>query len=323
MDREVTVERRGQAPLGEWWAALRALRHERWHDTWGVLFVLPAMVLLILFQGWPIIRGLSLAFQDYRFLRPGQEHFNGLENFQEAFADKTYWSSLVHSLHFAALYIPASLILALLAGTLVSKLGEGIEVAAYRVILYLPVVLPSAVGILLWKQLFNQQFGYVNYFLRDVLGLNYAPGWLSDPDYSIPTLVIIDVWKSLGMNILLILVGLYNINRELYEAAAIDGANAFQSWWGITLPLLRPSLTIILVLSTGVLQVTQQPLILFGQTAGPDAAAMTAGLYAYQQAFLVGDMRWGYAAAVSLTVGIVSMTLSALIFWALRSERTD
>ena len=127
----------------------------------------------------------------------------------------------------------------------------------------------------------------------------------------------------MGTNVLLLLVGLYNINQELYEAAAIDGAGWWRRLFHITIPLLRPTFTIIFVLAAGVLGGgVEESLVFFGVTdAGPEGAGRVIGRYAYEIAFREGDLRWGYAAAMNLTVGLMSMAISAVAFRALRSGR--
>jgi ABC-type sugar transport system permease subunit len=120
---------------------------------------------------------------------------------------------------------------------------------------------------------------------------------------------------------LLFLVGMYNIPGEVYESAAIDGAGPFQRWRFITLPLIRPMLVLVLVLSAEILSGTQEALILFNG-GGPQDAATTAGVYAYLTAFRIGDMRWGYAAAMNLTIGVFHMLIAVAVFQLVAAERT-
>ena len=220
------------------------------------------------------------------------------------------------------MYVVGLVLLGLLGAVLIGSFQSQKEASVYRVIAYLPVVLPIAVALLLWRQLLNNQFGYVNHLLRDVLGLP-APNWLGDATWVIPTLVIAAVWKQVGQTILLFLIGIYGINREMYEAAAIDGASALRKFIHITLPLLRPSFVLVLVLSAGVLGTAEESLIFFPNENGPRAAAQIVGRYSYDVAFKLGDMRWGYAAAMSLTVGLISMLASAIVFRVLRGERPE
>jgi multiple sugar transport system permease protein len=288
----------------------------------GYGFIAPAVGLYLLFQGYPIVRGLMIAFSDYRFLIPDHQPFNGVNNWFEMWRDTTFWAAMNRAFQYTGYYMVGLLILGLLGAVLISSFPSQKEAGVYRVIAYMPVVLPIAVALLLWRQLLNNQFGYVNYLLRDVLGLP-APNWLGDAAWVIPTLAIAAVWKQMGQTILLFLIGIYGINRELYEAAAIDGAGAWRRFTSITLPLLRPSFVLVLVLSAGVLGTAEESLIFFPNENGPRAAAQIIGRYSYDVAFKLGDMRWGYAAAMSLTVGIISMVVSAIVFRVLRSERPD
>ena len=292
--------------------------------TMGYLFILPALALYITFSAYPLVRGLTIAFSDYRFLVPNHQPFNGLDNFIEMFNDRMFWESFQRSLYYTVIYTPLNIGIGLLVALLISKILNPLEAAAYRVIAYLPVVLPIAVALLLWKQLLNPQFGYINYFLREWIGIAEPPAWLADPNWVIPTLAVAAIWKNVGQNILLFLIGLYNINNELYEAAAIDGANGWRQFLHITLPLLRPTFVVVLVLAAGIIGTAEESLIMFGRTAaGPQNAGMLVGRYSYDIAFYLGDMRWGYAAAINLTMGILSMIMAAIIFKLLRSENAE
>ena len=305
-------------------AAHRAARRRRvvGDAVMGYAFVAPAVILFVLFQGYPIVRGLMIAFSDYRFLIPDHQPFNGLSNWYEMWRDATFWAAISRSFQYTGLYVVLLLLFGLVGSVLIGSIQNQKEAGVYRVIAYMPVVLPIAVALLLWRQLLNNQFGYVNHLLKDILGLP-APNWLGDATWVIPTLVIAAVWKQVGQTILLFLIGIYGINRELYEAAAIDGAGAWRRLLSVTLPLLRPSFVLVLVLSAGVLGTAEESLIFLPNENGPRAAAQLIGRYSYDVAFKLGDMRWGYAAAMSLTVGIISMLASAIIFRLLRSERLD
>ncbi len=290
----------------------------------GYLFILPAMALYLVFSAYPLVRGVMIAFSDYRYLIPDHQPFNGLDNFVEMANDKFFWQSFQRSLYYTLVYTPLNIVLGLAVALMISKIRNPFESTSYRVISYLPVVLPIAVALLLWRQLLHPQFGYVNFFLREIVGIANPPGWLTDPDWVIPTMAIAAVWKHVGQNVLLFLIGLYNINTEYYEAASIDGAGSWKQFRHITLPLLRPTITIVLVLAAGVLGTAEESLILFGTTqSGPQNAGMLVGRYAYEIAFLIGDRRWGYAAAINLTMGIISMLMAALVFRLARSERTE
>jgi ABC-type sugar transport system permease subunit len=158
----------------------------------------------------------------------------------------------------------------------------------------------------------------LNVLLSKIAGREVHIFWLG-PGWALPSVAIASVWKSFGYNTLLFLIGIYNINSEIYEAASIDGAGALARFWSITLPLLKPIFTLILVLGAGILSATEQMLVL--TNGGPGTETMTVGLYAYKQAFSWGDMRMGYSGAMNLVLGLIHMILSAVIFRALRSEK--
>lgn len=308
--------------LTNWWRALRQLRHEQWGDRSGYLFIGPAVIIYLLFNAYPLIRGLVIAFSDYRYLLPNHSPFNGIDNWVQMSQDKVFWDSLGRSFYYALLFVVLNFFVAFFVAILISQIKGQREASIYRVIAYLPVVLPIAVALLVWKQILSPEFGYISYFLKQVLRLPNAPEFLRDAAWAIPVLATVAAWKAVGSNVLLLLVGLYNINGELYEAAAIDGAGWWRRLFSITIPLLAPTFTLIFVLAAGVLGEAETSLVFFGlDDAGPEGAGRIVGRYAYEIAFRQGDLRWGYAAAINLTVGLVSMILSMGIFRLLRSGR--
>lgn len=323
--RTPTAQEDQQGHAANWLRALRGLRQDRGGDgIAGYLFIAPAVILFIIFNAYPLIRGFAIAFSDYRYLIPGHAPFNGFNNWVEMANDRLFWSSLGRSFQFAGIYVALNFALAFLVAVLITEIRSQREASVYRAIAYLPVVLPIAIALLVWKQLLSPQFGYIDYFLRNVLHFSHTPNFLNDPNWTVPVLATIAAWKAVGSNVLLLLVGLYSISHELYEAAALDGAGWWRRLWSITVPLLRPSFTIIFVLAAGVLGAAEESLIFFGITtsdAGVQGSGRLIGRYAYEIAFLQGDLRWGYAAAINLTVGLISMVISGVIFRALRSGR--
>lgn len=323
--RTTSAEEQPAGHAANWWRALRGVHREGGGDgVAGYLFIAPAVILFVIFNAYPLIRGLVIAFSDYRYLIPGYAPFNGIANWVEMAHDPVFWASLGRSFEYAAIYVVLNVALAFLVAVLITEIRSQREASVYRAIAYLPVVLPIAIALLVWKQLLSPQFGYIDYFLKHVLHLAHTPNFLNDPNWTVPVLATIAAWKAVGSNILLLLVGLYSISHELYEAAALDGAGWWRRLWSITVPLLRPTFTIIFVLAAGVLGAAEESLIFFGITttdAGVQGSGRLIGRYAYEIAFLQGDLRWGYAAAINLTVGLISMVISGVIFRALRSGR--
>lgn len=313
-----------RSTLAEFWRQLRTLRSQKWGNLWGYVFVAPTLILYFVFQAWPILRGLYMAFSDYRWIVPsthGWSSFNGLDNFVEMVNDDTFWHSMRVAFKFTLVYIPATIALALFVAVMISKVRNSTLAGTYRVISYLPVILPISVSMVVWRSIYHNEFGYLNYFLESVLGVENPPNWLGSAQWALWAVLIATIWASFGHQALLFLIGIYNINTEQYEAAAIDGAGGWAQFRYITLPGLRPIFVIVLVLSAGVLGTTVEMMVLFDTSGGPAESALTTGLYIYRTAFSVGDMRMGYAAAMSLVLGLISMVLSGIIFKLLRSER--
>jgi multiple sugar transport system permease protein len=303
---------------------VRTLRSQRWGNLWGYVFVAPALILYLIFQAWPIVRGFYMAFSDYRWIIPethGWSSFNGLANFREMAQDETFWRSLWIAVKFTLFYVPATLILALFVAVMISKVKNSKLAGFYRVVSYLPVILPVPVAMVVWRSIYHNEFGYLNHFLERVIGIGDPPNWLGSPQWALTAVLIVTVWMSFGQQALLFLIGIYNINIEQYEAAALDGAGGWAQFRHITMPGLKPIFVIVLVLSAGVLGTTVEMMVLFNTGGGPAEAVLTTGLYAFRTAFEVGDMRMGYAAAMSLVLGVISMLLSGIVFRLLRTER--
>jgi len=297
---------------------------DRCGNLWGYLFITPAIVLYLIFQAWPILRGLFMAFSDYRWLLPethGLIGFNGLDNWIEMFGDATFWRSLGIAVRFTLMVLPSTLILSLCTAVLISKVQNGFMAAVYRVIAYMPVVLPTTVAMLVWAKLYDVKFGYLNVMLRSI-GVQSPPNWLGSPKWALFSMVLPTVWSQFGYWTLLFLIGIYNINTEVFEASLVDGANGWQQLWYMTIPLLKPVFTLVLVLGSGVVSATVESMALFqGTSGGPGESALTTGVYVYRTAFIHGDMRMGYAATMSLFLGLINMLVTGVVFKTMRTER--
>ena len=319
---EVREQGRG-AVFGAFLQEIIHIREQRWGNLWGYFFIAPAIILYLIFQAWPILRGLFMAFSDYRWLirsTHGFAGFNGIANWVEMFNDETFWRSLGIAFRFTLQFLPFTLILSLFVAVMISKV-KGVAAAVYRVIAYMPVVLPAAVAMLVWARLYHPQFGYLNVMLKSV-GVDNPPNWLGSPKWALISMTIPTIWKQFGYWTLLFLIGIYNINTEIYEAAVVDGANGWQQFARITVPLLKPIFTLILVLGSGVVSATVESMALFeGTSGGPAESALTVGVYLYRTAFIHGDMRMGYAASMSLFVSLINMVITFVVFRTMRTER--
>lgn len=305
--------------------SIRAFRTEKTGNRLGYLFITPAVLLFVIFQGYPILRGLLMAFSDYRWLVPetqGLFQLNGLDNYRAMIQDETFLRSFGITLQYTVLFLPLLLILSLGTALLISNVSNTRLAGFYRVVAYIPVVLPISVSMMMWRQVYNQEYGFLNHVLKTIFFISSPPSWLSDPAWSMPAVLIPDLWLGFGYFTLLFLIGLYNIDRTLYEAAAIDGANGWHQLVYLTLPLLKPIITLVLITTGGLASATVPIMTLFFVPAGPNEAMLTLGVYGFRTAFSIGDMRMGYAAAMALVAGVVSMIFTALVFQLLRTERS-
>lgn len=211
----------------------------------GLLFVTPSLIGLLAFVIGPIIMSLFMSFADWKFIG-GFSGFVGLEHYRKLlFEDRYFWLVLKNTVYYTAVGVPISLLTGLLLALLLNRNIPGETI--FRVIYYIPTV-TSAVAIgLVWRWLYNPEFGLINSMLR-MIGIN-GPGWLSDLNWAMPSLIIVHVWQAMGYNMIIYLAGLQNISAEFYEAAEIDGASKLQVFRHITFPLLTPTTFFLLVTS--------------------------------------------------------------------------
>lgn len=298
-------------------ALLRNMRHgtpdSRRHNWLGYVFIAPALILFLTFNIWPIFRGLLMAFTDYRFVYPDTRwSFNGLDNFVRMTHDRRVLASLGISIKYTLIVLPLVLIVSLMVAVLISRVRRG--AAFYRWVVYLPAILPVAVSFLMFREMFGQKFGLINHVLISLGLVSQGLDWLGDTHLALPTVALAHSWIIFGFPTILFLIGIYNIGDEVYEAASIDGATEGQKLRWITLPMLKPTFAMIFILLLpGILGVTDPMLIL--TQGGPANSTRTLGLQLYQVAFQLGDLRLGYASAISLVVSLFTTVVAAVVFW--------
>ncbi len=218
---------------------------------WGILFLLPWLAGFLLFRSGPMIASLGLSFAKYNIIKPPE--FVGLQNYQQAlFQDPLFWSSLGRTFTYAGVIVPLGMVGSLLLALLLNQRLFGQSL--FRAFYFLPHLTPVVAMVILWRWLFQPHTGPINYYL-DLFGLP-QPGWLGSKEWAIPALIIMGLWASVGGNRMIIfLAGLQGIPQDLYEAASIDGANAWMRFRHITVPMLSPVIFFNLVLSViGALQ---------------------------------------------------------------------
>ena len=268
--------------------SLRAQRRREVIEAY--LYLLPTFVGLILFSLGAIIASVGISFTDWDVLRP--PHWIGLSNYVRLFSTPLNWQVFGNTLYYMGVIVPVGTALAL---GLALALNRGLRgIVLLRSLYFLPVISSTVAVSLVWGWLYNQQFGLINYLLS-LVGIT-GPAWLADTRTAMPAVIIMSIWKGLGYNMVIFLAGLQGIPRELYEAAAIDGAGAWARFRYVTLPLVSPTTFFVVVLSTiAAFQVFDQTYVMTG--GGPAYSTTTLALFIYQNAFQWFHM--GYAAALS------------------------
>jgi multiple sugar transport system permease protein len=274
-----------------------------------MLFLAPSLLGFCIFVGGPIIYSLVISFTNWDLISP--MHFIGFGNYVSLFHDATFWLSLRNTLAFIVGYLPAVMILGLLAALM---LNAKIRFKSFfRGIYFLPVVTSWVAVSLVWKWLLNGQYGLLNYFLS-LVGV-HGPSWLTDPKTAMIGVVLTSVWKDIGFIMVIYLGGLQNISPSLYEAASIDGAGAWQKFWNVTLPGLRLTTFFVLMISLiNSFQVFDQINIMTG--GGPGDATNVVMQNIYNSAFNFFEM--GRATAMSWILFIIIFIVSLV---QMRGER--
>ena len=270
----------------------------------GYVFMSPAILGLLIFTLGPIIASLLLSFTDYNILTDPE--WVGLKNYVDMFEERLFWQALRVSAIYSVVSVPLGLGLALGLAILLNHAMRGISV--FRSIYYMPTVI-SGVGVaMLWRWLFNAEFGVINVLLGKV-GIE-GPAWLLDANWALPALIITSLW-GVGGTTLIFLAGLQAIPEELYEAAEIDGAGLWSRFWSVTLPLISNVTFFNLVLGIiGALQVFTDAFVI--TRGGPNHATLFLSVYLYQHAFQYLNM--GYASAIAWFMFFVVMLLTVLVF---------
>ncbi|GAB4424906.1 MAG: sugar ABC transporter permease [Anaerolineae bacterium] len=279
------------------------------------LFLTPFLVFFAIFFVRATVSSVNISFYDWRLLRPTTPYV-GLDNYIDLFEDGIWWDSVRHTIIFTVMTVVGTTLFGLAAALAVTRpiRGQGF----FRVLLYVPQLMSVGAMGLIWNWLLSTQFGVINYVLSFV-GIRPI-NWLGDPNLVLPALSLATVWWTFGFPMLIFIAGLQGIPEQIYEAARIDGASGWQSFFYITLPLLRP--TILFVTVTGVIghfQVFGQPYIITGG-GGPGRASWTVIIYLYQQAWVA--FRMGYGAAVAVAIAVIMAAITALQF-SLISRRVE
>ena len=257
----------------------------------GYLFLLPNILGFLIFSSVPVLVTFAISLLDWDLIRAPR--FVGLDNYIKLLTDDALFRKVLFNTGYYVLgTVPAGVILSLLLALAMNANVKGI--AVYRAIFFIPVISASVAVAMMWRWLYNTDFGLINVLLTSI-GLKGIP-WLSSTAWAMPSVILMAIWKSLGYNMLIFLAGLQGIPIHLHEAAAIDGANSFQRFRHITVPLLAPTTFFVLIIS-GINSFQVFDLAFVLTRGGPGDATNTMVMYIYNQAFQFFHM--GYAASIA------------------------
>lgn len=271
-------------------------------NFWGYLFILPNFLGFVVFMLVPILMSLYFSFTNYDVISTIE--FIGFENYINLFQDEQFIVAILNTLWFTVLTVPAGIILALLLAVLLNRQIRGISF--FRTLVFIPVITSMVAVSLVWSMLYEENGGLLNTLLGY---MNLPPvAWLTSTEMAMISIAIMSIWKGLGYNMTIFLAGLQGVPHDLYEAATIDGANAFQKFRKITVPMIGPTTYFVTLMALiGSLQVFDQVNIMTG--GGPVNATRTIAFHLYQYGFQFYKMGYACAAAYVLFILVFIVSL--------------
>lgn len=273
----------------------------------GYLFASPWLIGTLLFLIGPIVASMLLSFTNWNLISPAK--WVGLDNYRDMVSDRNFAQSIRVTLFYAILAVPLFQVAGIALATLLNLRLRGMYL--FRTILFLPAVLSGVAVAVLWSQLLNPDLGVINSILR-AIGIDDPPRWLQSPDWAVPAVVLMGLW-GVGSGAIIYLAGLQNIPPQLYQAAKIDGARTWRTFWHITLPLLTPTLLFTLLIGViGAFQVFDVAYILGGSRGGTRGSLLFYVLNMWNEGFRNG--RFGFASALAWVLVVVAAIVIVLIF---------
>jgi len=298
----------------------RSVLHEMRREWTAYLFQLPGLVLFAVFTVYAVATAAYLSFTNYDPILNGGD-FVGLANYRAVLHDETWWAAMGHTLYFTVGTIVPSMAIGLGLASLLNTKIRGLGL--YRAAFYLPAITPLVIATLLWKWLYNGDYGLLNYYLLKFHIVDAPVQFLSKASLAMPAVIVMQIWLSIGFNMVVYLAGLQAIPAELYEAAEVDGATPWQRLRRITLPLLWPTTIFLLIFQTilGMQTFDQIFVMTNGGPPGPGGATTTVTYYIWLNAFQYLKMGKASALAWVLFVVVFALSLTQFKWYLQRVER--
>jgi ABC-type sugar transport system permease subunit len=280
----------------------------------GMFFVLPALLLYLVFMVYPFFQSIYLSFTSWNGASPIKEWI-GLDNYRALIRDPMLWLSLRHNLIWVIVGTVAPIVIGMGLALLLWQRPKGFTL--FRTVYFMPQVLSTVVIGIVWNWIYNPIFGILNTGL-DAVGLEgVSRGWLGDPDVALYAVLIAAIWATIGFTFVIFLAGLQNVSKDLLEAATIDGANAWQRFWNVTVPQMAGVINIVVAfLLIGGFNVFDIIFVMTG--GGPANATEVIATYTYKEAFTQNNI--GYASTLSLVMTVISL-IASVTFIRLRERQ--
>lgn len=287
---------------------------KRRHGMFPYVMVGPAVAVMAAVLGVPAVVGVTMSFQHIKLTRPDEfEQFVGLANYAEMLSRADFYAGVGRAIYYTAGVVVLSYLGGLVFALLLNRDFGGRGV--FRATLMLPWAVPLVAGVLVWGVMFDSNFGLINKVLSLVPGLPDRHAWLLDPDTALPALIVIDAWHQFPLAMLFLLAALQSVPSELYEAAEVDGANAWQRLWNVTLPGIR-SVSLITILMMTIWSFRRFDVIFLLTQGGPGGATETLIIQTYNEAFTAYE--FSYAATLGVASLVISLGFAGLYFAARR-----
>jgi multiple sugar transport system permease protein len=294
----------GDRRAGE--GTLRRLRRRIWRERSAYLFIAPGVLVFSVFTFGAFVFAVWLTFHRWSIIEPAKPYV-GTQNYEDLLQDERFGQAVFNTVYFTGASVPLSMGIGLLLALLLNQPLRGR--ALLRTAYYLPVITPFVVAAIVWKWLYNGDFGLFNYYLLQTNLIDEPLLWLSSKTLAMPAVILMTVWAGVGFSMVVYLAGLQAIPEELYESARLDGAGVLARLWHITIPLLRPSTLFLAVLGIiGSLQVFTQIFVM--TSGGPVNRTTTMVYYMYLWGFKYYDL--GYASTLAIALFVMLFVFSAV-----------
>lgn len=281
----------------------------------AALFIAPAMFGFLVFLAWPTLRGIYLSFTRYNLLTPAE--WVGLDNYRRMINDPIFWGSLRVTVEYVFINIGVQTVAALCIAVLMQRLTKS---SFLRGIVLTPYLVSNVVAGVVWLWILDTQLGIGNQILG-ALGFDHI-AFLASNEWVVPSIALINVWRHVGYTALLLFAGLQAIPGDVYEAARVDGSGELRTFWKISLPLLRPVLAVVMIMTViGSFQVFDTVAVATPGPGGPANASNVLQLYIYSSAF--GRFQFGYASAMSVALLAVLSVITIVQYRLTRAGETD